>query len=152
MEELHNWVHQTSGSQSWLHIKVNWRFVCVCVCVCFKSQCQGCTASQLDQDPWGMEPGFSPFKCSSSDSNMSKIENHCIEFHCWANPFFLPPFFPVSSSGLFFLLSVSLSLSLIVVYYFHCMIFNKKRHKVMVMLWLSVDSAVWGTKAALLYP
>ena len=70
--------------------------------------------------------------------------------------FFHPPFFPGSSSSLFFLLSASLSLSLIVVYYFHCMIFNKKRHKdalkAMDMLWLSVDSAVWGIKAAPLYP
>ena len=60
----------------------------------FKSQCQGCTASQLDQDPCGMEPGFSTFESSSSDSNMSKIENYCIQFHCGGNPFLSPSILP----------------------------------------------------------
>ena len=85
-----------------------------------------------------------------------KLRTTVYSFTAGVTRFLHPPFFLVSSSSLFFLLSASLSLSLIAVYYFHCMIFDKKRHKdalkAMDMLWLSVDSAVWGTKAAPLYP
>ena len=64
--------------------------------------------------------------------------------------------FPLSSSSLFCLLSASLSLSLIEVYYFHCIIFNKERHKdalkTIDMVWLIVDSAVLGTKRCFALP